>query len=76
MVQAFRSEAAAGKAAGDVTGLPQRWQKWASEDTCASQRAQVRCATPAPQALQKFPEAAAPHRGQDRVVDSPMRPEA
>jgi hypothetical protein len=61
-IQAARSEPAARPPA--PTGWPQRWQNLAWAPKGARQRTQLLGARLAPQALQNFPEAAAPQAGQ------------
>ena len=61
-IQAARSEPGARPPA--PAGWPQRWQNLAWAPSGARQRRQLLGARLAPQALQNFPEAAAPQAGQ------------
>jgi len=61
-IQAARSEP--GERLSDPAGRPQRWQNLAWAPSGARQLTQLLGARLAPQALQNFPEAAAPHAGQ------------
>ena len=62
--------AAGPPAAAAPTGSPQRWQYRARGDRAAPQWRQSRGLRVAPQALQKTPEAGAPHAGQGAVPDA------
>ncbi len=61
-IQAVRSDPAVRASA--PAGRPQRWQNLAWGPSGARQRTQLLGARLAPQALQNFPEAAAPQAGQ------------
>lgn len=61
-IQAVRSEPTVRPSA--PAGRPQRWQNLAWAPRGARQRTQLLGAKLAPQALQNFPEAAAPQAGQ------------
>jgi hypothetical protein len=65
-IQAARSDPAVRPSA--PTGRPQRWQNLAWGPRGARQRTQLRGARLPPQALQNFPEAAAPQAGQVPAV--------
>jgi hypothetical protein len=59
MIQALRSEPA--RRPAPPTGVPHRWQNRAWGESSARQSAQDWALRLAPQELQKFPDAGAPH---------------